>query len=83
MGNYLSEYVWGKSDSCNTMKDGDDQNTGSGFFSLKRKASDRPADSDDQPAKVLKLDTAKYLHRKLFLDGRDSDVTIVALGREW
>jgi hypothetical protein len=38
---------------------------------------------DNSPSKMIRLDTAKYLHQKLFVEGRKSDVTIQALGHEW
>ncbi|VIO85954.1 BTB/POZ domain containing protein [Brugia malayi] len=33
--------------------------------------------------KISKLDTAKYIHKRLFVDGAKSDITICALGRTW
>uniref|UniRef100_A0A1I7XRL0 BTB domain-containing protein n=1 Tax=Heterorhabditis bacteriophora TaxID=37862 RepID=A0A1I7XRL0_HETBA len=48
----------------------------------KRKRSDD--ESGFSPSKkVTKLDTAKYVYEKLFLQGEGSDVTIHAIGRVW
>ncbi|GMS95373.1 hypothetical protein PENTCL1PPCAC_17548, partial [Pristionchus entomophagus] len=41
-------------------------------------------DSDDPRAtKVAKLETAKYVYDKLFIEGQDSDISINALGYRW
>ncbi|KAI6177894.1 BTB/POZ domain containing protein [Aphelenchoides bicaudatus] len=85
MGNRFSGYLWQK--DSGTASDMSQRNDDSyGFFSRKRAVSDDDASSSspDQPTrKVLKLDTAKYLHQTLFLDGKNSDVVICALGHEW
>ncbi|KAI1715459.1 germ cell-less protein-like 1 [Ditylenchus destructor] len=39
--------------------------------------------SDDIDAKCFKLDTPKYVHQKLFVEGCDSDVVIHAMGHSW
>uniref|UniRef100_A0A915EGV9 BTB domain-containing protein n=1 Tax=Ditylenchus dipsaci TaxID=166011 RepID=A0A915EGV9_9BILA len=41
------------------------------------------SDGDDNAAKVFKLDTPRYVHQKLFLESKNSDVVINALGNTW
>lgn len=60
--------------------------TASGSSSLpttsrKRKTND--AEENVKRNKISKLDTPKYIHKRLFVEGTKSDVTICALGRTW
>ncbi|PAV90268.1 hypothetical protein WR25_14274 [Diploscapter pachys] len=51
----------------------------------KKRNRSRKEDSDDEgpSVKVAKLDTVKYVHERLFINGESSDVTIVSCGRSW
>ncbi|EYC09745.1 hypothetical protein Y032_0059g3026 [Ancylostoma ceylanicum] len=48
--------------------------------SRKRRKTD-PTESP--PKKITKLDTAKYVYERLFLQGEGSDVTVHAIGHVW
>ncbi|PAV65721.1 hypothetical protein WR25_19678 [Diploscapter pachys] len=51
----------------------------------KKRNRSRKEDSDDEgpSVKVAKLDTVKYVHERLFINGENSDVTVVSCGRSW
>ncbi|GMT23702.1 hypothetical protein PFISCL1PPCAC_14999, partial [Pristionchus fissidentatus] len=39
--------------------------------------------SNPKSSKIAKLETAKYVYDKLFVEGQDSDISITALGYRW
>ncbi|KAK6749500.1 hypothetical protein RB195_001858 [Necator americanus] len=51
-----------------------------GTNSRKRKKDDL---DETPPKKITKLDTAKYVYERLFLQGEGSDVTVHAVGHVW
>jgi len=89
MGNLISGYIWRESGEANdTIVENDPTTQDNSFFRLSRKRKSSPVrvsskESGQTSPKVIKLDTAKYLHQKLFVEGKKSDVTLVASGREW
>lgn len=89
MGNLISGYIWRESGAANdTVVENDPTTQDNGFFRLSRKRKSSPVrvssnETGQTSPKVIKLDTAKYLHQKLFVEGKKSDVTIVAREHEW
>ncbi|KJH51871.1 BTB/POZ domain protein [Dictyocaulus viviparus] len=71
MGNSLDRLT-GYEDSCSSTSHG--SNIG------KKRKGDTP---DSPPKKITKLDTAKYVYERLFLQGEGSDVTVYAVGHVW
>ncbi|VDO38756.1 unnamed protein product [Onchocerca flexuosa] len=51
--------------------------------SRKRRTTSHDEVETRKTKKISKLDTAKYIHKRLFIDGAKSDITIRALGRTW
>ncbi|KAM3726595.1 Germ cell-less protein-like [Dirofilaria immitis] len=51
--------------------------------SRKRRTTSHDEMETRKKKKISKLDTAKYIHKRLFVDGAKSDITIRALGRTW
>ncbi|KAH7729599.1 BTB/POZ domain containing protein [Aphelenchoides avenae] len=49
-----------------------------------KKADPEPfLDTDLPHLKIMKLDTPRYVHQKLFVEGLKSDITLKALGHSW
>lgn len=93
MGNQVARFLWNEETDFAAQSDRStrDVELNSSDFSFFSRSPKRPfpfkakekGDEEEKPAKVIKLDTAKYLHQKLFVEGKKSDVTIDALGHEW
>lgn len=82
MGNIIAGYVGWQPDSTN-LNVRKASSPGARFFGKRRLSDLTSQNADVHPTKIIRLDTSKYLHQKLFVEGRKSDVTIVALGHEW
>ena len=64
---------------------GDADSSWRGFFRRQTKKRKLEADekSEESSAKIIKLDTSKYIYENLFVNGKYSDVTITALDHRW
>ncbi|VDM72491.1 unnamed protein product [Strongylus vulgaris] len=58
----------------------EEESTADGAESRKRKNGEV---NESPPKKITKLDTAKYVYERLFLQGEGSDVTVYAVGHVW
>uniref|UniRef100_A0A0K0DI59 BTB domain-containing protein n=1 Tax=Angiostrongylus cantonensis TaxID=6313 RepID=A0A0K0DI59_ANGCA len=72
MGNSFDRLVGYDDSSADSAIDGLDN---------RRKRKGEPGETP--PKKITKLDTAKYVYERLFLQGEGSDVTVHAVGHVW
>ncbi|CAJ0936063.1 unnamed protein product, partial [Mesorhabditis belari] len=78
MGNNSAKYETATEDDEDTEDKPKRKKTRKG----KRKAQNAEPECSS-PKKIAKLDTPKYVHEKLFLQGEGSDVAVLAVGHQW